>query len=427
MASVRCLEHALEPGALGDTGSSGARLHERHARARLMALRAVLHGRLARRTLWLREAAEALERPAGQPAAALPVLEVLLCGSEALQLDHPISRTLRSVVARGREWEATARLHVSSRTTHTPDALIALLERADTLPASLPTRPTLEAVLNAARRWQAAADSLLETARPPPERLWNPSAAAGESAIQALLEQPEATQLLLPQAAELERELRRRGWLGRCAGALAPAMTPDLEIVRAALTDAHELQLEHLAEASELRTRFNAAAKWAQRANLALRRRSTLVALEAMRAEASELSVGVEQLAEVDERIQRASAWAARAKAALSVGAAQLDEVRALLAERPACMRSPRRALLAERPACMRSPRHPFPPFPTGARPARRVAVSRGGRARGGADRLTGEGHRVVAQAGFECLPQAWHRDCAARAARARRRHSRTA
>ena len=77
---------------------------------------------------------------------------------------------------------------------------------------------------------------------------------------------------------------------------------------------------------------FNAAAKWAQRANLALRRRSTLVALEAMRAEASELSVGVEQLAEVDERIQRASAWAARAKAALSVGAAQLDEVRAFLA-----------------------------------------------------------------------------------------------
>jgi len=332
VATVRCLEHALEPGAvsgaLGDTGSSGARLHERHARARLVALRAVLHGRLARRTLWLREAAEALERPAGQPAAALPALEALLCGAEALQLDHPTARTLRSVVARGQEWEVSARLHVSSRATHTPDALLSLLERADTLPASLPTRPALEAVLDAARRWQVAADRLLEGARPPPERLWNPSAAAGEAAIQALLEQPEAGQLLLPQAAELERELRRRGWLSRCAGTLAPARHPDLEVVSSALTDAHELQLEHLAEASELRSRFNAAAKWAQRANLALRRRSTLVALEALRAEAAELSVGVEQLAEVDERIQRASAWAARAKAALSMGAAQLDEVR---------------------------------------------------------------------------------------------------
>jgi hypothetical protein len=112
----------------------------------------------------------------------LPALEALLCGAEALQLDHPTARTLRSVVARGQEWEVSARLHVSSRATHTPDALLSLLERADTLPASLPTRPALEAVLDAARRWQVAADRLLEGARPPPERLWNPSAAAGEAA-----------------------------------------------------------------------------------------------------------------------------------------------------------------------------------------------------------------------------------------------------
>ena len=56
------------------------------------------------------------------------------------------------------------------------------------------------------------------------------------------------------------------------------------------------------------------------------------------------------------------SASVSSASSASHDGAQALSEVRALLAEGPACIRSPRRA-------CMRSPP---PPFPTGARPTRR-------------------------------------------------------
>ena len=79
---------------------------------------------------------------------------------------------------------------------------------------------------------------------------------------------------------------------------------PLLDDLRELLDDADELDLAHLHVGVALTKRCAVASKWAQRANNALRRRTGLSALEALRAEATSgansagMGVRLEQLSQ---------------------------------------------------------------------------------------------------------------------------------
>mgnify|MGYP002630135236 CR=1 FL=1 len=179
-----------------------------------------------------------------------------------------------------------------------------------------------------ARQWQREADQVLAQARK--DGLWLPEACAEKDQLSTLLEQPGAQLLLLPQAKELRDELSRLRLLQEVQQMLPGE--PPLEAVRATLDEAHALTVEHLPPVIELQKRYTAASKWAQRANIALRRRTGLAALEALQQEVSGFAMTVEQQTEVEERIASAQDWSSRARKALE-GMANVDVVRTLLEE----------------------------------------------------------------------------------------------
>lgn len=95
----------------------------------------------------------------------------------------------------------------------------------------------------------------------------------------------------------------------------------DCDVYVQVLERASSLNLNHLKCTVALTQRGVATNKWAQRANIALRRRTVLAALITLRGEATSLTVVADQLDEVTQRIEVASEWSRRAKEVLAGGA----------------------------------------------------------------------------------------------------------
>jgi hypothetical protein len=116
----------------------------------------------------------------------------------------------------------------------------------------------LEQVLEAARGWQARADVLLH-ASTSAEGKWQPEACSRAEDLSAVLAEPPASLLLLPQAQGLRDELGRLALVSLVEGMLAS--TPGLDEVKRNLEEGTRLGVEHLDQVVELQKRASAASK----------------------------------------------------------------------------------------------------------------------------------------------------------------------
>ncbi|KAL1525920.1 hypothetical protein AB1Y20_020746 [Prymnesium parvum] len=294
----------------------------RHSPASLAALLAALQRRLARRQQWLDEAAAALS---SRPSRA--AVDELLDEARVMGLADEACERLARRAADAAAWEAQyAELRLSRGHFTLPHAR-ALLKAGGALQLAVPAVDALQGALDATEEWQGRADALLARARP--NGAWAIAGAASREEVEHLLSLPQAEWLRLPQAAELRNELDRLALVEQIAKILSTSRVP-LSEVKAVLEDATKLSLDHLADVVELQQRHAVASKWGQRANLALKRRTALAALESLLAEADPLSVHSAQAEEVRERIAEAQDWSARAREAIE-RRSDVETVRALM------------------------------------------------------------------------------------------------
>ena len=176
--------------------------------------------------------------------------------------------------------------------------------------------------------------------------LWSAAGAPSRASLSALLCGEGCTPLHCPQLDALRAELERLDWMEEASRLVAaaaaaeaegpplpPESLPTLPALRMAMERAVTLGLSHLDLAHALQKRVAAAAKWSQRANNALRRRSYLSVLESLGSDGAVVGVRLEQLEEIRSRISEARAWAVRARAALGRRSATPAEIRTLAGE----------------------------------------------------------------------------------------------
>jgi len=281
----------------------------------------LLQSRLARRQQWLHEAAAAL---ASSPA--LEAVEALLREASVMQIQDKLCDQLQRLATSGHAWQGKAEDVLSSSSTHSLEHVTELISAGKALSLQLVSIEALETAVSQAWNWQEQADQLLAQGRR--NGSWQPDMCASPEELSGTLERPEASLLLLPQAKELRDELRRIRLVGEVQRMLL--QHPQLDDVRTVLDEMNELSMEHLPDVVEVQKRCTAASKWAQRANIALRRRTGLGALESLQQEASGLAVQLEQQAEVEQRITTARDWSTRARQAIE-GRADVETVRTLL------------------------------------------------------------------------------------------------
>ncbi|KAL3920045.1 MAG: hypothetical protein SGPRY_005400, partial [Prymnesium sp.] len=297
-------------------------------RGSLSALLSSLSTRLALREEWLEQAEAAL-----RSSPSLGEVGHLLLRASKMGLDHPLCNSLARLSEEGTAWQARADTLIASRSTHAPEHVEALLAEAKRLSLSLPSATELEATLLSAREWQERADVLLSRGRGTGGE-WVCERAAERAELSELLASPEASLLLLPQAGEVRAELRRIALAEGVERMLGEV--PSLEEAKGTIEEAGGLGMDHLPPVVELSRRCAAGAKWAQRANIALRRRTGLASLEALLGEAEGLGVALLQKEEVEGRIRSAREWSERAREAMAARAG-VEAVR-LLAEEAALL-----------------------------------------------------------------------------------------
>ena len=301
--------------------------YARFSAAELAELQQLLEARLAKRAKWLEEAEAALET-----APKLGDVHDLLQRATSMQIDlEEKSRDqLAKRAAIGEEWQRKAEAMQASREVHDIEAVERLLGDAEEIDLELPAEAELKALLGQVRTWQRKAQQVPKQQ----SGRWQPERTTPADELRGLLDADAATRLKVPEIEILRTELSRLEWVEKAEAMLAGE--PLLDDLRELLDDADELDLAHLHVGVALTKRCGVASKWAQRANNALRRRTGLSALEALRAEATSgansagMGVRLEQLEEVDTRIAGAQAFVARAKAALARSTAvELRELKA--------------------------------------------------------------------------------------------------
>jgi hypothetical protein len=334
---VACAEHGLRLGC--GCGLSLLVATVAFPPSLLARFEALLSRRLVQRTRWLAAADDAL---AGRPS--LDVASALLAEADRMQLkEEPQVGALAARMGEGIGWTARATALQAGGRVHTLPALEAHVTKGEALPLELPQLAALRAAIDQARAWEARAYAALAPAHGM-EALagatsagyasagaasaggdataaggsgWEPSRARSEAELRALLSDPAARMLKLPLVSELEDEIHRLRWV--TAAASMAASEPELEELKALLVRGEELRVRHLPDAVELARRCATATRWATRANNALRRRSYLPALESLAVEGATLGVATEQLREVQTRIEAATSWGIRARAALRI------------------------------------------------------------------------------------------------------------
>uniref|UniRef100_A0A8C5R8R6 Lysine-specific demethylase 5D n=1 Tax=Leptobrachium leishanense TaxID=445787 RepID=A0A8C5R8R6_9ANUR len=286
-------------------------LRYRYTLDELPAMLHKLKGRAESFDTWASKVKKALDMEDGEKKAELEELEALEAeAAERKFVENEILHQLKVTIKETKSCTDEARTLLSDSEPASGGAAVTSLDSLNKLVQRIQSLPCPVEQLAQLKELQERASSLQEEAQKCLQSL--PESGAQ---LEDMLVRCRAFRVVLPEAGQLERQLRQGGWLSRVQAALGAGRSSTLQEMRLLLQEVVEVAESPAVERarSELQELISIALRWEEKAKMCLegRQKHPPATLEAIIKEAENIPVQLPNTLSLKEALSKARAWSA--------------------------------------------------------------------------------------------------------------------